>query len=261
MKSRRLPPMMSLAAHSLAALASILLLSCRTAQTSDPKIIGGSKTSGDPAVVAIYVEIMAREKRFMCTGALIAPDTVLTAAHCLDQPRLGFAHVFRVYAGDDLSDKNNRPKMFTGRKAFFHPKFNFKDPKGGYDIGLLKLNEPMDIEPIPYLRGAMPSGMLGEKARVVGFGQSNSLIGTGSEVKRTASVKLEGLDEKFLRIGGFFHNVCNGDSGGPVMMIIDGVETIVGVNSFGDGSCHSESYATRLDQYSTEFMEPILSGS
>ena len=43
-------------------------------------------------------------------------------------------------------------------------------------------------------------------------------------------------------------------------MNINGVETIIGVNSYGDGTCHDESAATRVDTFDASFIEPIMQG-
>lgn len=235
-------------------------LACKstTQDTSETKIIGGSEEQGDPAVVAIYVEIMAREARFMCTGTLIAEDLVLTAAHCLNQPRLGFAHVFRIFTGTDLRDKEDRPAAVTGREAHFDKEFQYRHPELGHDIGVLKLKEPMPIKPVPYLRGPLSQDLVGTKVRAVGYGLNSSVFDSGSQVKRSTKVKVNAIKERFIEVGGFFHNVCRGDSGGPILMEIDGVETIIGVNSYGNGSCHSSSTATRVDYYAPRLIDPLM---
>ena len=40
---------------------------------------------------------------------------------------------------------------------------------------------------------------------------------------------------------------CNGDSGGPALMKIDGVETIVGVTSYGNADCSDGGFDARVD--------------
>ena len=49
-------------------------------------IVGGEEDPGDPAVVAIYAASSAGSA--LCTGEVIAPRVVLTAAHCIPD-RLG----------------------------------------------------------------------------------------------------------------------------------------------------------------------------
>jgi V8-like Glu-specific endopeptidase len=245
---------------ALLAVFSCLASACRSPakSESDVKIIGGTATNDDPAIVAIYVEIMAREARFMCTGTLIAPNLVLTAAHCLNSPKLNAQHVFRVFSGGDLRDPAKRPRPVTGGEAHFDPAFDRKNPQGGHDIGVLTLRTPMDIAPIPYMRQPLGREIVGSKVRVVGFGQNHGFGASGSEVKRTNDVKVNALTEQFVEVGGWFNNVCRGDSGGPVLLEIDGVETVIGVNSYGTGSCHSTSAATRVDPYSANFIDPLL---
>ena len=59
-------------------------------QTSEPpspiieeadSIIGGSTDTGDPGVVAVYGQEPGSRSGFLCTGSVIAPSVIITAAH------------------------------------------------------------------------------------------------------------------------------------------------------------------------------------
>ena len=50
-----------------------------------------------------------------------------------------------------------------------------------------------------------------------------------------------------IGVGDSRHGTCNGDSGGPAFMRIDGVETIVGVTSYGNADCSDGGFDARVD--------------
>ena len=62
---------------------------------SGSKIIGGVEISTDPAVVAIYRTDNQTKAVSLCTGTLVSPTTVVTAAHCV----IASDATFRVYSG------------------------------------------------------------------------------------------------------------------------------------------------------------------
>lgn len=89
--------------------------------------------------------------RNMCTGALIAPNLVLTAAHCLYDPQTG-----RAVKPDSIRFEAGLNGRFAKAarqvvKAAIHPNYVFRavgDAQIGYDLAVLRLDRPISTEHI-----------------------------------------------------------------------------------------------------------------
>lgn len=132
-----------------------LLLAGAALAEDDAGAPGGRLLSAEEAVPFRAVGRVNIAGTRFCTGTLVAPDRVLTAAHCLYNPRTGApvpAEEFRFVAGLRIDAKAAVRRV---ARVVPHPEFSFDgtaDPaEVGADLALLLLAAPIEDATVPPL--------------------------------------------------------------------------------------------------------------
>lgn len=173
----------------------------------------------------------------LCSGAAIAPELVLTAAHCL----MGGGSVSVVSL-----DPNFRPRRHTVLAVLPHPSFvpgTTPRTQPGADLAMLRLSAPFpaDIQPVT-LGGSLWQG---EVVTMAGFGLSvetnkktarrlreTRLVNAGNyTTQNTVKVAVD-AEAKGETPGA---GACRGDSGGPVLRGEIRSRDLVGIVSWSSG--------------------------
>jgi secreted trypsin-like serine protease len=211
------------------------------------KIIAGTADNGDPAVVAVVG--LKGNMMSTCTGEVITPTFVLTASHCVDPRALGFVPDKIVIATAPDLNKATSSDVLQIRRATHHPGFN--PNTGDNDIAVIELAQPTSIAPIPFNHGTM-DGIEGKKGRAIGYGRTVDGDANSANTKNQASLTISDINAQTFLATSLPSTQCHGDSGGPVLFPINGVETIVGIGwhtVLDDGSCVQGVRDLRVDPY------------
>lgn len=246
--------LLSLAALPLAACAEPAGLELGAAAAP---IVGGTAAPDDHAVVLLASYPTDRSVLATCTASVIAPTVLLTAAHCVD-PTTHPGWVFGMFPGADASAYPTlaalEPHLVPVASVHAHPSYVRTAPFTA-DIAVAILATPTDIAPLPVNRAALSSSLTGQPARIVGYGQAQ--VGVASATRRQAMTVIDGFDpDDTVRVGDAQHVTCLGDSGGPALIAIGGVETIIGVDSYADnGTCDRPAHFRRTDAYAASFID------
>ena len=221
---------------------AFLLLSCdgrRPAQVvvdqrSSP-IVGGTSDDSHPDVVAL----IRGGGRPGCTGTLISTNVVVTAAHCVEAS----STTPEVFFGSDVTLPGQARAVSYVRR---HPTFDRSTLAN--DLAIVVLDEPATIAPATLGTTALDSTFTGTSLRIVGFGrgQGSGAI-AGSKMQGTTLVTAVFPSSFTARPGPA--QACEGDSGGPAFLLVDGQERLVGVTSAGDAACEVSASYTRIDPY------------
>lgn len=225
-----------------------------TGSTAAP-LIGGVVHQGDEAAVAITTPSGSA----FCTGTLISPSVVATAAHCIDMA--GGDPAITVFFGDDTESAGRKVGVALSAT---HPNWT-GSLANGHDIGVMVLNFPQDpFLPIPLNTSPTPDH-IGEPIRRIGFGiyDRDTLDADGKKRMGTTILHQSSVGSDFFYAGDQDLSTCSGDSGGPGLLTIGDVEYLAGVHSFGfdsgDTRCVPPNNGdTRVDLYVDDFLQPYI---
>lgn len=223
-------------------------------RTATP-IVSGTIDTGDEAVVAIGVRRVdcGEHLAVHCTGTLVGPRLVLTAAHCVSDPRLGTN--LEVMFGSDVASSGSRFVRVT--QAVRHP--DYLGDGDDADLAVLVLESEAPVAPVAL--GDQPlDGAVGASVRIVGFGVTGPSDGATGTKRSGTSTVAEVQDRVFRTVPGT-SLTCQGDSGGPLFAPVGTAEQLIGVTSRGDPGCSSFGINVRVDRFLQDFIVPWIAAT
>jgi hypothetical protein len=206
-------------------------------------MLGGAPA---PANVAAQTALIVSTRGASCTGAVLARDLVLTAAHCV-QPSADYAVAIIEASG---------ARIVPVVRVELHPRFDpahFKTRKPTPDLALIKISVPL---PANYrtatLERAPMQPRAGEYFTLAGYGVTKE--GDGKSAGRLHTVLLPSIGNTIDATGvimvrlsdgdGKAAGACTGDSGGPVFRAGD-VAGVIGWSTGRNGKdCGAVTGAT-----------------
>lgn len=235
------------------AIAGIVICGLAAAAGTARAVLGGQPDTTHP-----YVTMLA-DGQTVCSGALLSPTVILTAAHCFSGDGQGAP--VRAYFGQQPAP-GCVSHCYTG-SYYFDPQFgglgNGIPNADTHDVAVVVFGSPIPTSESAGLSGALPpQGLVDSFTNntpidLVGYGVVGFARGGGQPQQvalyqrftgETTAFKSNGaIGDEFLKL---HSGVCFGDSGGPDLL--GGTNIVVAENSFVNNNvCAGNTYSYRVD--------------
>lgn len=207
-------------------------------------IVGAGREGGPRAAHVVMVLKRSGAGAGFCSGVVVAPRTVLTAAHCVGGPA-----DTRIF----LRDGQGAPVMLEAARVARHPGYRADAVAArarSVDLAVVNTREdlPASLTPVSVAPG--PEAVDAALA-IGGYGLAREGEPKTGGAYREAEVRLRApLSGLLLWLDGRGAGACTGDSGGPVL---NGAGTLVGIIAFAKGAngrdCGALTQAVRVEPY------------
>jgi hypothetical protein len=265
--------------HRRAAAILLALLTC-LGLTASPAAAGtGGTPDGDEHQNVAFLVYYWGGDRHSCSGTLVTPTVVLTAAHCTE----GVESTFLVTFDPEIAEEQPLPYAAADPEVGFtpeeveaheahagagdtHPDYSgFTDERSWNDLGVVVLEDPIDdiaparLADLGTLDAIRKSDLSRTMFTAVGYGMEMRTPETGPRkaqahpyplLRRQVEMPGQKVTAQLLQTQANVDTrkgtgaTCHGDSGGPVLL--DG--EVVGVTSYGiNDKCTGVSGFQRVD--------------
>jgi Trypsin len=238
------------------AAAAVFLTACGGAPADSPgptlgAILGGELDADHPAVVGLTATY-GDGRAGICSGTVIFVEgrsaLVLTAAHCVvELDAAGDVKTPVVVLPASSLDVTGGGFIAQDRmlgRTFHAVAVSVADGYDGFigspdDVAIVRIVGATAALPrLSALTAAQDQLQAGAAVTLVGFGDDETPDSAG--LRRSTQKVVAWLNPQFI---GFDqtdgHGVCEGDSGGPVLVSVDGAAAVAGVTSFVGGAARS----------------------